>query len=244
MKDILQDIVSHTHTLGLGLLKVTTDEEGTNINSIADDRSIILYAQTKDRVDEFDGVFGMTNLDKLNLHLKNPEYQEKAKIEVVQETRNDETFPSHIHFENSAGDFQNDYRFMNKTIIETKLRTVKFKGANWGIEFEPTAAAIGRLKLMAQAHSEEPHVNISKTKEGLVFSFGDAASHAGQFVFESHGVDGQTLKNTWTYPVGQIQAILNLDGKIDMFLSDDGAMKISVNSGLTVYDYILPAQAK
>ena len=97
---------------------------------------------------------------------------------------------------------------------------------------------------MAQAHSEEPHVNISKTKEGLVFSFGDAASHAGQFVFESHGVDGQTLKNTWTYPVSQIQAILNLDGKIEMFLSDDGAMKISVNSGLTVYDYILTAQAK
>ena len=243
MKDILQDIVSHTHSLGLGLLKITTEEE-TVINSLADDRSIILFAQTKDRVDDFDGVFGMTNLDKLSLHLKNPEYQEKAKIDVVKETRNDETFPSHTHFENEAGDFQNDYRFMNKAIIETKLRTVKFKGANWGVEFEPTAAAIGRLKLMAQAHSEEPHVNISLSKAGLTFAFGDAASHAGEFVFEADGVAGQKLKQTWSYPVGQIQSILNLDGKIKMFLSDDGAMKISVDSGLTIYDYILPAQAK
>ena len=40
----------------------------------------------------------------------------------MQAERNGETIPTHIHFENAAGDFQNDYRFMNKAIIEEKLK--------------------------------------------------------------------------------------------------------------------------
>ena len=80
----------------------------------------------------------MPNLDKLALHLKNPEYQKDAKIDVVQAERNGETIPTHIHFENAAGDFENDYRFMNKAIIEEKLKTVKFKGASWNVTVTPS----------------------------------------------------------------------------------------------------------
>ena len=241
MKDILQDIVSHTNSLGLALLKVSTDKKGTEITSLTDDRSIILFAETHNKVDEFNGVFGMTNLDKLSLHLKNPEYRENAKIEVVTEERNDEEIPTHIHFENEAGDFENDYRFMNQQIIETKLKTVKFKGATWQVDFQPSVAAIGRLKLMAAAHSEEPHVNISTNKEGLEFQFGDMSSHAGKFIFNAD--PAQKLKKSWAYPIKQLQEILSLDGEISMYISDDGAMKITVDSGLISYDYILPAQA-
>ena len=242
MKDILQDVVAHTHALGfLSLVKIT-NEDGTAIDSMAEDRSVILSAQTHDPVAEFVGTFGMPNLDKLNLHLKNPEYKEGANIEVVQAERNGEMIPTHIHFENAAGDFQNDYRFMNKAIIEEKLKTVKFKGATWAVEFTPSMAAIARMKLMAAAHSEEPTFNVS-TKEGnLVFSFGDASTHAGEFDFEK-GVDG-TLQHTWSWPVAQVQSILNLDGDLTMSISDQGAMKISVDSGLANYDYILPAQSK
>ena len=242
MKDILQDVVAHTHALGfLSLVKVS-NEDGTTIDSMADDRSVILSAETHNPVNEFVGTFGMPNLDKLNLHLKNPEYKDNAKIDVVQAERNGETIPTHIHFENAAGDFQNDYRFMNKAIIEEKLKTVKFKGATWNVEFTPSMAAIGRMKLMSAAHSEEPTFNVSTKDGNLVFSFGDASTHAGEFVFET-GVEG-TLQHTWSWPVAQTQAILNLDGDLTMSISDQGAMKISVDSGMVKYDYILPAQSK
>ena len=126
MKDILQDIVAHTHALGfLSLVKVT-NEEGTQIDSMAEDRSVILSAEAHSAVGEFESTFGMPNLDKLALHLKNPEYQKDAKIEVVKAERNGETVPTHIHFENAAGDFQNDYRFMNKAIIDEKLKIFSF----------------------------------------------------------------------------------------------------------------------
>ena len=242
MKDILQDVVAHTHALGfLSLVKVT-NEGSTQIDSMAEDRSVIMTGSTHTPVAEFVGTFGMPNLDKLNLHLKNPEYKENAKVEVITVERNGETIPTHIHFENSAGDFENDYRFMNKAIIEEKLKTVKFKGAKWDVSFTPSVASIGRMKLMSAAHSEEPVFNVKTKDNNLVFSFGDASTHAGEFVFQ-HDVEG-TLQHTWSWPVAQVQSILNLDGELTMSISDQGAMQISVNSGLAKYDYILPAQSK
>jgi len=240
MKDILQDIVAHTHSLGfLSIVKVTGGDE-TTIDSMADDRSVIMSATSNHSI--ADGTFGMPNLDKLALHLKNPEYQKDAKIDVVQAERNGETIPTHIHFENAAGDFQNDYRFMNKAIIEEKLKTVKFKGAQWNVEITPSMAAISRMKLMSAAHSEEPTFNVTTKDNNLVFSFGDASTHAGEFDFEK-GVEG-TLQHTWSWPVAAVQAILNLSGDVTMSISDQGAMMITVDSGIGTYNYILPAQSK
>ena len=243
MKDILTDIVTHTHSLGIiPLVKITGDDKETVIESMAEDRSVIINAKTKTPVDEFDGVFGMPNLDKLSLHLRNPEYKENAKIEVIKAERNGKEIPVSLHFENESGDFVNDYRFMNSEIINEKLKTVKFKGATWDVEFEPTMAAVSRLKLQAAAHSEENVFQVKTDNGNLVFSFGDASTHAGSFVFQS---DVKTkLKQSWAWPVTQVMSILNLDGDKTMKIADAGAMMITVDSGLATYDYILPAQSK
>ena len=244
MKDILTDIVAHTHSLGfLPLIKISGEPESTTIESMAEDRSVILTAKTKTPVKEFkNAVFGMPNLDKLNLHLKNPEYKEKAKIDVVVSTRNGADIPTSLHFENESGDFVNDYRFMNTEIINEKLKTVKFKGATWDIEFEPSIASISRLKLQAQAHTEENNFQVRTEDSNLVFFFGDASTHAGSFVFASD-VKGK-LKQSWAWPVTQVMGILNLDGDKTMKIADAGAMMITVDSGMAEYNYILPAQSK
>ena len=49
---------------------------------MADDRSVILSSNTHNKVSEFEGTFGMPNLDKLALHLKNPEGK-TTLLEVV-----------------------------------------------------------------------------------------------------------------------------------------------------------------
>jgi hypothetical protein len=238
MKDILTDIVTHTHSLGIiPLVKITGTDAETLIESMAEDRSVIINAKTNSPVSEFLGTFGMPNLDKLSLHLRNPEYKENAKIEVVIAERNGEDIPVSLHFENSTGDFVNDYRFMNQQIINEKLKTVKFKGAQWDIELEPSVASIARLKLQAAAHTEETVFQVKTENSNLVFFFGDASTHAGSFVFESN-VKGK-LKQTWSWPVTQVMSILNLDGDKIMKIADAGAMMITVNS-----DYILPAQTK
>lgn len=243
IKDILTDIVTHTHSLGfLPLVKITGEDAKTIVESMAEDRSVIVTASTHDPVNEFQGTFGLPNLEKLNLHLKNPEYKENAEITVTTAERNGENVPTGLHFVNSTKDFQNDYRFMNSDIINEKLKSVKFKGASWDVEFQPSLGSIQRLKLQAAAHTEETVFQVRTEDGNLVFFFGDASTHAGSFVFQSD-VKGK-LKHTWSWPVAQVQSILNLDGEITMKISDAGAMQITVDSGIAVYDYILPAQSK
>jgi hypothetical protein len=243
MKDFLQDLVAHTHSLGfLPLVKVSASDKETGIESMAEDRSVIVNAKTHTPVESLEGVFGMPNLNKLDIHLKCPEYKENFSIDIVTQERNGETIPTGLHFKNGAGDFQNDYRFMNSDIINEKLKTVKFKGAAWAIEFVPTMASIQKLKFQATAHTEETTFQVSTDNNNLVFSFGDASTHAGSFVFQA-GVEGK-LRQVWSWPVNQVMSILNLTGDKTMRISDVGAMKITVDSGIAEYDYILPAQSK
>lgn len=246
MKDILLDIVSHTHALGfIDIIKINAEGPQTTIGSMAEDRSVVLFAETHEPVPDFKGMFGMPNLEKLTFHLKNPEYEKNSKIEVVETERNGELVPSHIHFENENGDFQNDYRFMSRQIIEEKLKNVKFKGTKWNIEFTPSENSIRRMKLMSSAHSEETIFTVKTVENAgivdLVFYFGDPSTHAGNFVFQTD-VTGE-LKASRSWPVSQVQAILRLPGDLKMSLSDQ-AMKITVDSGLAVYDFILPPQVK
>jgi len=243
MKDFLQDLVSHTHNLGfLETLKITSSDKETVVESMAADRSVILNAKTKEAIEDLDGVFGMPNLNKLDIHLKCPEYKENFTIKVVKQVRNGEEIPTGLHFQNGAGDFENDYRFMNSDIINDKLKTVKFKGATWNIEFQPTMASIQKLKFQAAAHTEEQTFQVSVDNNNLVFKFGDATTHAGSFVFQS-GVTGK-LRQTWSWPVSQVQSILNLTGDKVVRIADAGALQITVDSGIAEYEYILPAQSK
>lgn len=241
MKEILQDVVAHTHAIGFPLLKFTANPDETKIDTMAEDRSVIMTAVTKQSVNEFEGVFGMSNLDKLSYHLKNPEYRKDAKLEIVTTERNGEQVPTYIHFENSTGDFQNDYRFMNRTIIEERLRTVTFRGADWDVVFTPTEAAINRMRLMNKAQSEEDIFTVKVVDDDLVFYFGDTSSHTGSFVFQPKV--GGTLKGDLRWPVSRVLSILGLEGKIGMSISSMGAMKISVETDIAMYEYILPAQA-
>ena len=243
MKDFLQDIVQHTHALGfIDLVKVNGTDSETTIEGLAEDRSVIVKGKFKKPIAEFIGTFGMPNLSKLNILLNIPEYKEDAKIDINTQERNGETVPVGLHFENVKGDFKNDYRFMTSELINDKLKTVKFKGVNWNVEIEPSVAAIQRLKFQAQAHSEETTF-IARTDDGhLKFFFGDHSTHAGDFIFE-HDVTG-ALKHGWHWPIQQVIGILSLAGDTKMHFSDEGASQITVDSGLAVYEYILPAQSK
>ena len=89
MIDILKDIVKHTHGLGfLDLVKITGDDKETIIDSMAEDRSVILQGSFHKPQAEMNGTFGMPQMGKLDIHLKCPEYKEKANIQCcpVKET--------------------------------------------------------------------------------------------------------------------------------------------------------------
>jgi len=244
MFDLLKDIVSHTHNLGfLDTVKITGDDEATKIDSMADDRSVIMYGEVNAPVLDMKGIFGMPQLNKLKIHLDCPEYKENAKIQIVTAQRNGDEIPVGIHFENSAGDFKNDYRFMNTEIINERLKTVKFRGVTWHVEFQPSLAAIQRFQFQAAANNEHTTF-LTKTENGnLKFIFGDQSTHGGEFVFAAN-VTG-TLSKAWTWPVQQVLSILKIAdvNNATVSISNEGAMQITMDSGLATYKYIIPAQA-
>ena len=240
MRDHLLDLVEHTFKLGcIDLVKITGDDKETVIAGIAEDRSVVLEGKFAAPVADFLGNFGMPNLGKLNILLNIQEYKDNAKLAI---TRRDTGAPDGINFENATGDFKNNYRFMASEIVNEKLKTVKFKGVNWHIEFEPTVAAIQRLKMQASANAEELTFQAKTDNGDLKFFFGDHSTHAGNFVFHPD-VTG-ALKRSWAWPIKTVISILDLTGDKTFKISDDGAAMITVDSGLAVYNYILPAQSK
>jgi hypothetical protein len=240
MRDHLLDLVQHTLDLGvIDLVKITGDDKETVIAGLAEDRSVVVEGKFANPVADFIGNFGMPNLSKLKILLNIQEYRENAKLSI---TRRSTGEPDGINFENATGDFKNSYRFMASEIVNDKLKTVKFKGVNWHIEFEPTVASIMRLKMQAQANAEETNFQAKTDGANLMFFFGDHSTHAGNFVFQPD-VTGQ-LKRAWSWPIKTFISIMDLTGDKVVKISDDGAAMITVDSGLAVYNYILPAQSK
>ncbi len=245
MKDILQDIVGHTHNLGfLNIVKITGDDDSTKIDSMAEDRSVIMLGETNAPIPEMKGVFGMPQLNKLKFLLDGSEYKENAKIELVYVSRNNEEVPVGIHFENKDGDFKNDYRFMNTEIINEKLKSVKFKVPKWDVELEPSVSSVQRFSFQAGANTEHTTFVARTENNNLKFIFGDASTHGGEFVF-ANNVSGN-LNKGWTWPVAPILSILKIadvnNTKIS-FSNEVGAVMITLDSGIATYKYIVPAQA-
>lgn len=239
IKDVLMDLLEHTHSLGMiDLIKVESTDESTTIHGVATDRSVIVQGKFLEPVDEFTGTFGMPNMGTLKTILNIEEYKDDATISLV----TGKNGPESMHFANKAGDFENDYRFMIQTIVDKILKEVKFKGANWNIEIIPKETSIMRLKYQAQANSDETTFQAKTEGDNLVFTFGDHSTNAGNFIFE-HDVAGD-LKRDWHWPVQNIINILSLAGDKSMRISDDGATEITVNSGMAEYTYLLPAQSK
>ena len=243
MKDALHDIVQHISGLDIELIKVTGDKKETVVNGIAEDRSVILEAKFHTLIPEFQGVFGMPNLNKLNVILNIPEYKEDAKLTIATQADDEgNQIPCGIDFENKTGDFKNNYRFMVANIVNEKLKTVKFRGVPWDVEIQPSVNSIQRLRFQTQANSEETSF-IAKTKgSNLEFHFGNRSSHAGDFVFYS-GVSGK-LSADRVWPIAVFNTILGLPGDKMVKFSDQGAAQITVDSGLALYSYTIPALQK
>jgi hypothetical protein len=240
MRDYLLDLVEHTFDLGcIDLIKIVGDTDATQISALAEDQSVVVMGTFKNPVPEFVGTFGMPNLGKLKTLLNLQEYRENAKLSLSKTSNGD---PDGVSFENAAGDFRNNYRFMAAGIITEKLKNARFKEPAWHVQFEPTNAAIQRLKWQMSANTEEPNFQARTENGDLKFFFGDHSTHAGNFVFHP-GISGQ-LKRNWSWPAKQFASIMDLNGDKVVRISDDGAAQITVDSGLAVYNYILPAQSK
>ena len=108
----------------------------------------------------------------------------------------------------------------------------------------PTQKAIKDLQYFAGILGAfDPLLTARTVKGDLVFYIGDSSTDKVELPFASN-VEGE-LKTGWSFPLSTVLTILRLSdtSTMNMKISDQGAMMIAVDSGLGLYEYILPAKA-
>ena len=127
--------------------------------------------------------------------------------------------------------------------IEEKLKTVKFKGVNWDLTIQPTQQNLKDLSYFAGVMGSVESTFVAKTDGAdLKFYIGDGSNDRVEIPFASN-VNAE-LKKGWAWPLAQTLSILKLSdtSNASISFSEQGAMKISIDSGIGLYDYILPAR--
>jgi hypothetical protein len=249
MRDILKDIVKHTHSLGIiQAAKVTTDSEATTLDAMDDDRTVVLRAKLHDRVSEFEGKFGLGRLGVLNGYLgyesRNTENEVVGThVEINRVERNGEEVPAEFNF-TIPGILNSTYRVITAELVDAQIKTANFKGAKWDVEVMPTQQAIKDLQTVAGILSAYDPLFTVRTVDGnLQFTIGDASTDKAEITF-ARNVEGE-LKSGWSFPLSTVLTILKLGDTSSMSIkiSDQGAMAIHVDSGMGLYEYILPAKS-
>jgi hypothetical protein len=249
MRDILKDIVKHTHSLGIiQAAKVTTDNEATTLDAMDDDRTVVLRAKLHDRVPEFEGKFGLGRLGVLNGYLgyesRNTENEVVGThVEINRVERNGEEIPAEFNF-TIPGILNSTYRVITAELVDAQIKTANFKGAKWDVEVMPTQQAIKDLQTVAGILSSYDPLFTVRTVDGnLQFTIGDASTDKAEMTF-ARNVNGE-LKSGWSFPLATVLTILKLGDTSSMSIkiSDQGAMAIHVDSGMGLYEYILPAKS-
>jgi hypothetical protein len=243
MRDIFLDLVNHTNSLKIGSIKVSSSDEETKFLAKID-QSLVMFAKTAVPVKELNGTFGLSDLSTLSYHLKNPEYQKDATITIVEKDEGGVKVPQSMQFVNKNKDFKNEYRFVAKNIINRQVEDVVFSGKDvkWVAEFIPTQLSIDRLKRMTGGLTDTLFFSYKLEDKNLNLYFGDQSTHAGSFTFET--LPEGCLKHSFTWVLNHFQSVLDLDGDKRIIMSDQGIMKIEVDSKITKYEFYLLAQQK
>jgi len=220
-------------------LRIDSGDTTTTISATEAERQLVVQAKTHAPIPQFQGTFGLPNLNLLNTLLNIPEYDDSATINFELKEA-EEVVPFKLHFKNAAGDFENDFRLMSKKVIED-LEKLLALTAKFPVDFVPSMNSITRLKYQVSANPDEKTVQFDVNKGTVRVSVGDSSSHSGSFVFAT-GVDESSNYN-FDVPSAYVLPALGMSGDKKIQIGELG-LKITVDSGLVSYDYMIPMMAK
>jgi len=246
IKDILKDVLKHTHGLGIFVMvKITGDVEKATIETVDADKTVIFKGETHQPYPDFvDSTVGLSRMGVLQGYLQYPGFDgEGSTVAVKTQERNEETVPVEVEFTSADGNDAH-YRFMLSDVINQQLKAIKFKGAEFDLNIVPTDK---NLKDMAYFNSVlgSFEANFSPKTNGkeLYFHIGDGVSDRTKILI-SNDIDG-SITGDWRWPLDIVLKILRLGdtGNCVLSINDQGLLQIIVDSGIAKYTYLLPARS-
>ena len=263
MLNHLRDLMKHTSGLDVEVLRVTGDQGAVNVSGINDNKSLIIKGDFVGDIAELEGVCGLGRLEWLS-GFANAYTETSDTVTVIRKNRtfrveqkddngdtvfdeNGEAVYAEITedvieefvFNRPTPKMRNTYRVMDKRMIPQQYQPA---GLNWDIEIKPTKQAIDML---AQQNSFDIEENFGvRLEDGeLYFNVGDSGTE-GEIEF-ARNVTGSFSKS-WVWKLAPTLTILKFSDNAEclMSFSEQGALKISLNTGLAKYEYIMPAKPR
>ena len=246
IKDTFKDIIRHTHDLGIyEMVKIKGTTEATEIETVDADKTVILKGSMNNPVVDFvDATVGLSRMGVLKGYLQYPDFDdENATVAVKTQDRNGDTVPTEVEFV-SANGTDAHYRFMLADVINQQLKDIKFKGAEFDVNIEPSQKMMKDLTYFNTVLAAY-EANFSPKTEGgaLYFHVGDGGSDRTKILIDNN-VEGE-ITTDWKWPLDVVLKILRLgdNSSLVMSFNNQGLLQIKVDSGMGVYTYLLPARS-
>lgn len=246
IKDILKDVLKHTHSLGIfEQVKLTGTVEATTVETVDADKSVIFKGVTNQPVpDLVDATVGLSRMGVLQGYLQYPGFDaDGSTVKVVTQERNEVTVPVEVAFTSTDGNDAN-YRFMLADVINQQLKPFNFKGAEFDINIVPTDKNLKDLTYFNSVlGSFEANFSPKTNGTDLYFHIGDGVSDRTK-IHVSSTIEG-SITSDLRWPLDIVLRILKLSdsGNVVMSISDEGLLQIIVDSGLGKYTYLLPSKS-
>jgi hypothetical protein len=246
MREVIKDILSHTYGLGfITELKVTGDEEGTLVETMDENNFVVIKGSLKEPIAEFEGEFGVCNLDILKQIVEYPNHKaDGATVEVVNQERKDKEgnakiVPERVVFKDEKGTPWL-HRFMAAELVREQF---DFVGAKWTIEVTPTRSEIQEFRYKTSTYASTQPNFLVKTVDGeLRFYVGGQEENTYVAISTEEPVK---FKNEHKWSVNHVLSVLKLDeGNAKLSFLDDArmaALQITVTTDYATWLYIFPA---
>ena len=246
IKDTMKDILRHTHDLGVfEMVKIKGTAESTEVETVDADKTVIFKGELNNPVVDFvDATVGLSRMGVLKGYLQYPDFEnENATVRVVTQDRNGESVPTEVEFISENGTDAH-YRFMLADVINQQLKDIKFKGAEFDVDIEPSQKMMKDLTYFNTILAAYEANFMPKTEDGaLYFHVGDGGSDRTKILINNN-VEGE-INTDWKWPLDVVLKILRLgdNSSLVMSFNNQGLLQIKVDSGMGIYTYLLPARS-
>ena len=248
LADVLTDILAHTHGLGfIEMMKIVSDSKEKKISAIDDAKTVVINGTLKSPLSELEGTVGFARMAVLQGYLKFPHFVGNGATVTIETKNEDGTdIPAEISFDSTDG-HKSSYRFMHKDIVNEHIKVPPFKGATWDVVITATDEMMKDLNYFNSVLGAFEPTFVAKTdaNNDLNFYIGSGPTDRATVPI-AKSVNG-SLPGNLTWPLVETLAILKLAAKADdctLSFSNQGVLKIEMETPVGTYEYLLPARAR
>jgi hypothetical protein len=240
MRDTLVDLVKQTAGL-IDTIKITGTPSETRFQAVDENKTVFIEGVLKEAIPEFEGEFGVTNLNLLKGLLEFSSYRtDQASFNVKRRPWKETTTVEQFEFRDANGVGSN-FRAMSPDLVPEQA---EIRSLPWDVTFVPNKGKLAEFAQLAKLYSEV-NKTFGATTDGsnLMFYIGEenSSTHRGSMVFES-GVSG-VLRGDLLWTTSQFLQIMNLAGdKVsELKITSRGVLNVAVETPHAMVNYYLRA---